>query len=218
MVCGAPGSGTSLATKILRYSGMFAGADAGPIDARKFHESVVFRNANNQVLESTIGFPHAPKTIAQFSTHVKRLEDQIDKLIVDVDLKDLLQVYWGDQTEHQLWGWKDPRNSANALLWRKVFPKLRVVIVEKKWRWSERRKQGSLAGTWFRAKSNKPLRDLYVNPPYIDGLDCFRFNIDQFMRDAEHLGDLWKWLELDEGLFRDFKEFKTLVNAEDKDV
>ena len=218
MVCGAPGSGTSLATKILRYSGMFAGADAGPIQARKFHESVAFREANNQILESTIGFPHAPKSIAQFSSHIEKLADQIDELVSGVDLNGILQVYWGDQAEKPLWGWKDPRNSANALLWRKVFPKLRVVMVEKKWRWSERRKKGTLAGTWFRAKSNKQLRELYVNPPYIDGLDCFRFNVDQFTSDAEHLGNLWRWLGLDEGLFRDFKEFKLLVNAEDKDV
>lgn len=217
MICGAPGSGTSFATKILRYSGMFAGSDAGPIHARKFHESVSFRNANKQILASTIRSPHSPKKYNQFSAHITVLEDRIGELVSSIDIDAILDNYWSGCPEHCLWGWKDPRNSANVLLWKTIFPEIRIVIVKKKWRWAERKKKGTLAGTWFRTKSDRRTRKLYSNPPHIVGLDCFCLDVDKFMRDPAHLISLWKWLGLSEDLFVDHKEFKLLVKAEDSD-
>src|ERR1041385_9192802 len=50
VVCGCHGGGTSFTTKLLRYSGLFAGADAGPRWVRKYHESKSFRRANEEIL------------------------------------------------------------------------------------------------------------------------------------------------------------------------
>ncbi len=46
IICGAGGGGTSYVTKLLRYTGFFAGMDSGWIGDRKFHESRCFKEIN----------------------------------------------------------------------------------------------------------------------------------------------------------------------------
>jgi hypothetical protein len=131
MICGAPGSGTSLVTKMLRTLGMFAGSDAGSLSDRKFHESIAFRNANNLILSATIDFPHAPKSAKQFHDHVSILEDSLTKWVALINLAELRNGYLGESNDCKWWGWKDPRNSANVLLWKTIFPDLRIITIRK---------------------------------------------------------------------------------------
>ena len=195
LICGAPGSGTSLVTKVLRRSGVFVGSDAGPQEARKFHESVCFREANNLILNATIGFPHAPKTTAQFLQHIEMLERDPQELASLVDIKHLLRQYWCSKEPRLLWGWKDPRNSANVLLWRKLFPELRILTVNKNWSWRERNRDGSKAGHWFRRQSTWRLRRLYRNPPHSNGLDFHELSFDRLIISCpDELDRLWNWL------------------------
>ena len=195
LICGAPGSGTSLVTKVLRRSGVFVGSDAGPQEARKFHESVCFREANNLILNATIGFPHAPKTTAQFLQHIEMLEQNPQELASLVDIKHLLRQYWRSKEPCLLWGWKDPRNSANVLLWRKLFPELRILTVNKNWSWRERNRDGSKAGHWFRRQSTWRLRRLYRNPPHSNGLDFHELSFDRLIVSCpDELDRLWNWL------------------------
>ena len=93
MICGCPGSGTSLVTKMLRHAGMFVGSDAGPLKARKFHESECFRDTNIRLLSETIGFPHAPKGSWQFEEHVQKARTQLPKLVQLVDKQRLLKTF-----------------------------------------------------------------------------------------------------------------------------
>ena len=195
LICGAPGSGTSLVTKVLRRSGVFVGSDAGPQEARKFHESVCFREANNLILNATIGFPHAPKTTAQFLQHIEMLEQNPQELASLVDVKRLLRQYWRSKEPCLLWGWKDPRNSANVLLWRKLFPELRILTVNKNWSWRERNRDGSKAGHWFRRQSTWRLRRLYRNPPHANGLDFHELSFERLIVSCpDELDRLWNWL------------------------
>ncbi len=211
MICGAPGSGTSIVTRILRYSGMFAGADAGPIDVRKFHESKSFRDANNQILSATINFPHAPKSATQFLTHVHTLENNLDDLIQLIDVEHLLSQYWANEGRFGLWGWKDPRNSANVLVWRTIFSGLRLLIIETKWRWSNRKRLGTDAGNWFRMESNSQIRRLYCHPPHIEGLDTLRLSLDRLLTGASEFNKLWNWLGLEEQSFPNYRELASLI-------
>ncbi len=196
MICGAPGSGTSFVTKLLRHSGMFAGSDAGPMDARKFHESTAFQIVNNRLLEATIGFPHAPKTTQQFLAHLRQLDDRRDELLGMIDVDSLLESYWGDRTRCDLWGWKDPRNAANVLIWKSLFPEVRMITITKRWRWSERTVKGTLAGDWYRSKSNRRLRKLYRQPPYAEDVDTFALDFDDLTQNQHQLNRLRDWLGL----------------------
>ncbi|MEM9940792.1 MAG: hypothetical protein AAF939_04310 [Planctomycetota bacterium] len=213
LICGAPGSGTSFATRLLRYVGLFVGVDAGPLKARKYHESVSFRDANNRVLQRTIEFPYAPKSVAQFENHVALLKQNLDDLIEHVQIKKVLSKFWGDQNEREFWGWKDPRNSANLLLWKNIFPDLKIIIVEKQWRRQDRKQKGSAAGEWFRSKSNRKLRTLYIHPPYLDGLNTFHLQLDQIQKDHQHLQSLWDWLDFDVSFIQKNIELESLINS-----
>lgn len=215
MICGAPGSGTSFVTKLLRHSGMFAGADAGPMDARKFHESACFRNVNNAILDSTIEFPHAPKGADQFLLHVKKLEYRIDEYLEMIDLSELLETYWGGLSECDLWGWKDPRNSANVLFWRRSFPNLRLLTIHAKWKKANRNKAGTMAGNWFRTKSTQQIRQLYFSPPHIEGLDRHQLDFDRLMVDERELDALWSWLGVSPSSLPSYPELMRQINTDD---
>lgn len=216
MICGAPGSGTSLVTKILRHMGLFAGADAGPMDSRKFHESASFRNVNEQLLAATIKFPHAPKSVRQFRTHVVELEKRLSELIEAVDLSQCVKEFWADNKRVNHWGWKDPRNAANVLFWRNVFPKLRLILIRKKWKWSERKQLGSLAGNWYRGESTWRIRRCYQNPPHSAGLDVFRLDFDKFLEGDMELNRLWNWLRIDGIDKPNFQQMLSAIGIEDR--
>ncbi len=207
MICGAPGSGTSLVTKMLRTLGMFAGSDAGSLSDRKFHESIAFRNANNQILSATIEFPHAPKSANQFLDHVTILEESLAKWVALINLAELKKDYLGETTDYRCLGWKDPRNSANVLLWKTIFPDLRIITIRKKWRWLERKKAGTPAGIWYRTQSNKKIRELYINPPHADGLDRFQLDFDKLFTGPKHLQSLLDWVGLPQNSYFDYAEF-----------
>ena len=215
LICGCPGSGTSLVTKMLRYAGMSAGSDAGPLESRKYHESRCFQEANNVFLSETIGFPHAPKGHRQFMDHVTRSMAQLDQLARMVDKEELLRKFWGDDQPTNIWGWKDPRNSANAIIWRSIFPEMRVLILCRKWRWSLRRQaDGSEAGEWFRHGSDRKIRKLYVHPPGIDGLDTHCVNFDQLLSSSKTLEQLLGWVGLPTAPAQSYASFLNRVGFE----
>ena len=201
LICGAPGSGTSLVAKILRHAGVFVGADAGAIDARKFHESRCFREANKRILEATIDFPYAPKSVTQFQTHVALLNDRIDSVVQRIDVESLLDQFFQAHRRDVIWGWKDPRNSANVLVWRRLFPQLRILTIEKRWSRFERNRPGSEAGNWFRQASTARLRKLYVQPPHREGLESFPLSFDKMLKCRGELRQLWDWLGLEPDSF-----------------
>ena len=219
LICGPPGSGTSLATKILRRSGVFVGSDAGPHEARKFHESACFREANNLILNATIGFPHAPKTTAQFLQHIEKLEQNTQELASLIDVRYLLRQYWCSKEPCLPWGWKDPRNSANVLLWRNIFPELRILTVNKCWSWRERNRIGSKAGNWFRRQSTWRLRRLYRKPPHSNGLDFHELSFDRLIISCpDELGRLWNWIGVNDISPLGENEIAELVKQDKFDV
>jgi hypothetical protein len=218
LICGCPGSGTSLVAKILRHAGLFLGADAGPADARKYHESQCFKRYNIRFLDRTIGFPHAPKSVEQFQTHNSRMKLRKAQLVELVDSGQLLSEYWGDsvsQFSTQPWGWKDPRNSATAMIWQGVFPQLRVIVICRNWRWRDRWKSGgSESGNWYRKQSTAELRKLYEHPVGIDQNSLLRVDVDQLTTDANFLEQVLTWCNLSIDPRHTFDDFMEEIGLE----
>ena len=218
LICGCPGSGTSLVAKILRHAGLFTGADSGPFEARKYHESQCFMKYNIQFLTQTINFPHAPKSVEQFNHHNSRMPQQLAELTELVDLNELLSEYWGDlnlATSRPAWGWKDPRNAATAMIWNRVFPHLRVIVVYRNWRWRDRWKSGgSDSGNWFRKQSTAELRELYQHPIGIDQDSIFNVDVDRLTSDAGFFGQVLDWCVLSNEPKLQFDEFLASVGFE----
>ena len=215
LICGCPGSGTSFVTKMLRYAGMFAGADAGPVEARKYHESACFVDLNKKFLTQTIDFPYAPKGAWQFSEHIARTEETLDELVGLVDKNCLLDTYWGESDPTDFWGWKDPRNSATAVIWREVFPDLRVLVTGRKWTKAMRRQSGgSLAGEWFRQESTAKVRALYLHPPGVEGLDRYQVDFDKLVTSSDEFNRLLNWIGLPDRPADEFKSFLDQLRIE----
>jgi hypothetical protein len=215
-ICGCPGSGTSLVAKILRHAGLFTGADSGPADARKYHESQCFMHYNIEFLTRTIDFPHAPKSFKQFTDHNQRMLEQLDELTEMVDRHQLRSEYWGEcDPLDQPWGWKDPRNSATALIWKQIFPQLRVVAVARNWRWRDRWKLGgSDSGNWYRKQSTAELRKMYQHPIGIEQESILTVDVDQLTTDAEVFGQVLAWCKLDGEPKNRFDDFLLNVGVE----
>ncbi|WP_442509419.1 sulfotransferase [Novipirellula sp. SH528] len=215
LICGCPGSGTSLLAKMLRHCGVFLGADAGPMKDRKFHESASFRDANNQILSSTIDFPHAPKGVVQFRNHNDRMSANLDTILRSIDVEAIQQRFWAGENRDQPWGWKDPRNSATALVWKSLFPGLRILMLERKWRESVAAEQAnSLAGEWFRKQSCADIHRLYQNPVGIDRADIISVDFDRLITSSDELNATLKALGLEHRGVEDFQDFAVKVGLE----
>ena len=218
VICGCPGSGTSLVTKMLRHAGLFTGSDSGPIEARKYHESQCFKQYNIQFLTRTIDFPHAPKSVQQFETHNSRMKENLDEIALSVDRDSLLAEYWSNVDEssaHQAWGWKDPRNSATVMIWREIFPQLRVIVVCRNWKWRDRWKSGgSDSGNWYRKQSTAEIRKLYQNPIGIDANSMLHVDVDRFTTDANLFADVLAWSNLNQNPASEFEHFLATVGFE----
>lgn len=215
LICGCPGGGTSLVTKMLRYAGLFAGADAGPMEARKYHESNAFVEANRNFLYKTIGFPHAPKADWQFTEHVEKARTHLKQLLDSVDRERLLDTFWGGDSRDPVWGWKDPRNSATAMIWRDLFPGMRVLIIRRQWTKQMLSQPGkSEAGDWFRTQSDEKLRQMYFDPPGMEGLDRHDVDFDKLLSEPGELKSMLQWCGLTTDPAQAFGEFLEQVGVE----
>lgn len=216
IVCGAPGSGTSLLARMLRHCGVFLGADAGPIDQRKYHESESFSATNRAWLDQLIGFPHAPKSVEQFQQLASTPSERVDQLVRSVDLEDLLQRFWSDHDRTVPWGWKDPRNSATAFIWQRLFPSAKIVVLTRKWSWRDRlRKEGSDSGLWYRHQSTRVIRRCYTAPQRIGKSELFTVRFERLIQDPMELNELLRKLGLSYLTIEDFDLFRRDCGVED---
>ena len=218
MICGCPGSGTSLFAKMLRYRGVFLGSDAGPIGDRKFHESASFRDANNRCLQWAIRFPHAPKGVHQFKKLERLIQRRLSKFQDLIQIESVLEQFWANKSERDLpWGWKDPRNSALALVWKTLFPNLRVVVLQRNWSDEYRRETAkSIAGSWFRKQSTKEIRDFYNRPFGIDESEIVRVDFESLLVNSSELNRVLTDLKLQHLCVIDFAEFRAEIGIEEK--
>ena len=229
IICGAHGGGTSYLTKMLRYTGFFSGRDAGPIHARKFHESASFKAINYAIGE------FAGDRDIMSGQAIDRVETELDENLtqwIDWARGRMKQVppEFGAPVERrppplirvarcinplypnsrwtwpgylrwrrgivdaaQPWGWKDPRNSVTLPLWRALYPKARVLLIEKT---PSAEGAKSSSGAWFRDPDNRPAIDRYQSPAGIDDADTFRISFEQATSQTACFNELLNWLRL----------------------
>lgn len=131
VIIGMHRSGTSFLARALDACGVFMGADV-----QGNHESLAFLKINNELFWQCGSTWNQP-----FGIHVAlRDEARVDQL-TDYALNRLQETFGdylggkggGDGLSSlqrlNSWGWKDPRNTFTLAIWKRIFPKLRVLHI-----------------------------------------------------------------------------------------
>lgn len=93
----------------------------------------------------------------------------------------------------QPWGWKDPRNSITLPLWKELFPRAQVLLIEKRPSGNEAR---SPSGAWFRNPSNRAEIDRYLEPEVRCESDVMRISFEDATSNVSSFNALLGWLGL----------------------
>jgi len=202
IICGPHGGGTSFTTKMLRFSGLFVGADVEPFSARKFHESKCFRDINMRIFKVLGGDIHcgSENCLRRYVRNFQN-DSNVNNLLIEIERsKDQLLNTFSSNDMSLLskpWGWKDPRNSINLFFWTKIFPDSKILMIKK----DERNKKSkSASGRWFRTCSEYE-RNFYFNPSSVFDLNkCSQevkvVNFEEITTKQEKFDDMLEYCEL----------------------
>lgn len=193
IICGAPGGGTSYFTKFLRYNGFYAGKSIedgrndkehkGYIRAKKWHESILIAKFLTAPLSLFIGVFHDmvvdPKVEPSYYRSRRKLINSYSKkfwLDLIEDNKKDLHLLFNDEFELQNgpYGWKDPRNVYLLPLWRIIFPKGKILTVERKIN-PNPSSFGTEGKNFAKHANNEDFRKLFYGHK-----DDFRFQFEDF--------------------------------------
>jgi glycosyltransferase involved in cell wall biosynthesis len=123
-VLGMSRTGSSLTTRILNLSGVELGPqeemrEPMPANPEGFWENAPITRINERILKSFGGSWHDPPPLPPGWELAEKLEPEREQARAL-----LAQTFAG----HELWGWKDPRNSITLPFWQRLVPALRYVI------------------------------------------------------------------------------------------
>jgi glycosyltransferase involved in cell wall biosynthesis len=198
LITGMHGGGTSLVTKMLRYCGMFVGADSGPKEARKWHESDSIKEVNAKVLRDLWGNDVLQsKEIENHKKYRSTFDPDWFKKYTE-QAKNAMESYWGNTGNRpDVWGFKDPRISITLPLWHEVFPDAKCVIIQRQ---KKPLKVTSPSGRWFKGCDKRTLQD-YVNPLYIRSgrgkIDHKKVQFEELVSDYKAFNELLEYVGLD---------------------
>ena len=131
LISGMGRSGTSLLAKILKNEGIFIGDNLN-----NDYESLFFMKINEWIFYQTGSFWDNPTNFLNLYKNPEEF-DLMFKYVSSY-LKSSLWSFFGLEknkisSHKQLsllnWGWKDPRNVYTSLLWKKIFPNLKVIYI-----------------------------------------------------------------------------------------
>ena len=130
LISGMHRSGTSMVTKILNKCGLLIG---NKLDSNS--ESLFFQRINIWMMSLLGSSWDCPKSFENIDQEVKEnIIVQLNKLLDS--RTNSLYFGWssiikkGSFNEiNSPWGWKDPRNSFTASIWKEVFPDLRAIYI-----------------------------------------------------------------------------------------
>ena len=193
IICGAPGGGTSYFTKFLRRCNFYAGKSIeegrgdvkhiGWLGHRKWHESVTISKMVTKPIVNQIGISHDklvdPSIGPQYYSTVKKIIDNISpdfwQNIINDNLKELRLIFNNEfDVRNVPYGWKDPRNVYLLPFWKMLFPKTKVVTVERKMN-PDPTRMGTEGQNFTKFTDNKDFRELYYSHQ-----DDFRFQFEDF--------------------------------------
>ena len=205
IVCGCPGSGSSRFAEMLRYCGIFLGADTGDVEGRVLNESEGLKKVNQFWLGQLIDFSHAPKGAHQFRELQKLIPSRTVHLVNSIDIELLMRDFFRGEMSVTNWGWTDPRNSATAAIWKKVFPRARVVVMERQWNDRFRdHPSGTDAANWYFHESTEEIRHCYEHPVCLAADEIIRVDFDRLMENEQELNRFLLELGMTECLVADF--------------
>lgn len=124
-ILGTPRSGTSLTARLLNLAGVYLGesdalAPAGPGNTAGFWELRRMGQINAKLLIAMGGNNVVPPPyVPDGWEHTLPLDD------VREEARDLIHDTFDS---HEVWGWKDPRNSFTLPFWQQLIPRMRYVI------------------------------------------------------------------------------------------
>lgn len=122
-IAGMHRSGTSLAARLLYSCGLYLGPESelmnpSPDNPEGYWENIVFVNLNDRILRHWNGSWHAPPSMPEgweFLPPAAALLPQAQELIERFDAR-------------APWGWKDPRNTLTVPFWRRLVPRVQVLV------------------------------------------------------------------------------------------
>ena len=122
-IAGMHRSGTSMITRLLNLCGLYLGPDsefasAGSDNEEGFWEHPSFVRLNEEALARLGGGWDLPPAV----TEGWELQDNLSRLRNDA--ADLIRRFG----PHQIWGWKDPRNSLMLPFWKSLVPNLKILV------------------------------------------------------------------------------------------
>ena len=200
IIGGMGGGGTSYASRLLRYQGMYFGTDVGSLSARKGQESRSFSMVHDilwlidEELRSrgTIGFKeqeYAGKMVDNIEENIEEYKNLFNEYI-----SSFFDVFWGDHEEDSIWGWKFPANCLSIPVWGKVFPGAKFLLINKDKRPDPCSQ--TQEGKWFLNEATKGLRDLYLNPRVPDSVDCMEVDFFELTTDYKIFNKVMEWAGL----------------------
>ena len=133
IVIGMHRSGTSILSRVLERAGLFLGWKK-----EENNESSFFIRLNDWLIRELGGSWDVPDAVSSINEHsrdhinaiIKYLSDQLNSPRSLEYLGPLQYVKtMSILKQHNVWGWKDPRNTLTLDLWLKLFPKAKVVHI-----------------------------------------------------------------------------------------
>jgi hypothetical protein len=121
IILGMHRSGTSLLARILNELGVYLGKDL-----HGHFESRCFRNINNELL-ATAGSHWAKPDAFLAAIETEKFITQCHAL-VKASLEEEIGNY-GNPSEFDFWGWKDPRNTLTLPIWLQCFPNSKRIYI-----------------------------------------------------------------------------------------
>lgn len=130
IIFGMHRSGTTMLVKILAKLGLFVGEKK-----EENYEAQFFLNINSQILNTVNASWDNPKSLDFIKNDLK------NKIVKELKLKlqsinrisylGLINFFkYRDLRELDfLWGWKDPRNTYTANIWREIFPNSKIIHI-----------------------------------------------------------------------------------------
>ena len=199
IITGAPGGGTSYIAKILKYRGLYFGTDSGKIFSRKTHESITFRSIKDQLCF------YKGKFVSWFAEEDLIKKNEIiskSPYFYSLYFKELLEFkfknFWGNASYNSIWGWKCPSNSITLPIWHNIFPKAKLMIINRS-KQTLSKNMVDLEGEWFRNKASDRVLYHYLKPNIssFSKEDVFYCHFDDVVKDMDSMNEMLSWIGLD---------------------
>ena len=226
IICGAGGGGTSYVTKLLRYSGLFVGSDAGPKEDRKYHESRAMKEINTVVCR-LFGFQKGPtnhylkrgnpeENIVQLTNgfvndlyRTKAIELMtkgdlpIDIAPYNFSISRYIDIFWDEYDRDIVWGFKDPKNGITLPIWKEIFPNPKLLLIKKE---VDSKESKSGEGKMFREGMTDFVRKAHMIPLTLNEKkdDYHVVQFEEIVDDYEKFNEMCEWAGLQTLTEREF--------------